>query len=484
MGIFSDISVIIAILTYLGGIFLSIVALLIVPRNRKPSAGMAWLLVIFLVPYFGWILFLLLGNYKLPKNRRDSQKVIDNIIDKRVTELQEDMIGAVPEKYAPIAKLATSLGHLPPLPGYVSEYITDYYKAIDTIVNDINNANTSVYLEYYILTKDKATHALLEALKAASERGVEVRILLDWWGSKKYKTYKPLLKYLKENNLSYHLMLPFKFSIKDYQRFDLRNHRKLVVIDQMIGYVGSQNLIRRSYGRKDSILYDELVVRLTGAVVQELSAIFAYDWSVETKEPLSHVLNTELLEVPEINSSLLQILPSGPSYNDENNMKVFTLAINRAERTIFIANPYFVPSEPLLSAILTAVKRGVHVRMVNSQVLDQWMVGHAQRSYYEELLKAGVEIYLYKKPILLHSKFILIDEELAFVGSSNMDIRSFELDQEVSLIIYSKHDAKRLRAVRDDYLSRSYQLKLAKWRKRKIRAQLLDSISRLTSNIQ
>lgn len=480
---FSNFSIV-AMIGYVLAFLLGVTALLVVPRNRKPTAGMAWLLIIFVIPYVGWILFLLLGTNKLPKKRRNSQDVIDEIIDKRVVELRDSMIDVVPEKYRSVAKLASTLGHLPPLQGYVSEYISDYHKAIDDIVDDLNNAHTNIYLEYFILTYDKTTKPVFEALNAAKERGVEVRVLYDWWGSLKYKGYGMMKKYLREHDIVAHPMLKFKFSIKDYLRPDLRNHRKLIVIDQQVGYIGSQNLIRRTYGRKDGILYDELVVRLTGAVVQELSAMFAYDWSVESEDSLSHVLNSELIEVPESNASLLQILPSGPSYNDVNNLKVFTLAIARAEHEVFIANPYFVPSEPLLAAIISAAKRGVRVRMINSQVMDQWMVGHAQRSYYEELLLAGVEVYLYKKPVLLHSKFIVIDNEFGIVGSSNLDIRSFELDQEISLLIYSEHDVKRLLPIRDLYLSRSFMIHMARWRKRSMPSQLLDSIARLTSNIQ
>jgi len=473
-----------AIITYAIGFLLSIAALLIVPRNRKPTAGMAWLLIIFLLPYIGWVLFFILGTNKLPRKRRNSQDALDQIIDKRVVELRDTMNEAVPAKYQSVARLVTSLGHLPPLPGYVSEYVTDYQKAIDGIVDDLNNAHTNIYLEYFILTLDKTTKPVFEALRQAAERGVEVRVLYDWWGSRKYSSYRSMRKYLRTHNISALPMLPPKFSLKEYLRLDLRNHRKLIVIDQQVGYMGSQNLIRRNYGRKDDIVYDELVVRLTGAVVQELGAIFAYDWSVETDEQLAHVINTELLEVPEANASLLQVLPSGPSYNDENNLKVFTLAVSRAEHDIFIANPYFVPSEPLLSAIVTAAKRGVRVRMINSQAIDQWMVGHAQRSYYEELLLAGVEVYLYKKPTLLHAKFMLIDDELGIVGSSNLDIRSFELDQEISLLIYNERDVQRLMAVRDEYLTKSFPIKLDTWRRRRITSQLLDSVARLTSNIQ
>jgi len=466
------------------GFILSVAALLIVPRNRKPTAGMAWLLVIFLIPYVGWILFLILGTNKLPKNRRNSQQVLDKLIDIRVNKVGNDLIDEISEKYRSLAQLATSLGHLPPLYGTTTDYFTGYSKAIRSIVKDIKSARSNIYLEYYILTLDDATAELFDELKNAVQRGVEVRVLYDWWGSQRYKGYRPMLRFMRKHDIKFHAMLPLKFSLKNYLRFDLRNHRKLLIIDHAVGYVGSQNLIKRQYGRKDKIVYQELVVRLSGAILSELKALFAYDWAVESNDKLQHILNDTLAQDNKEGSSLLQILPSGPSYNDENNLKVFTYAINKAEHEIFIANPYFVPAEPLMSAITTAAKRGVRVRMINSAAIDQWMVGHAQRSYYEELLKAGVEVYLYQKPALLHSKFMIIDNEFGIVGSSNMDIRSFELDQELSLMLYSKHDVHELVRIRNKYLRRSVAIKLEQWRQRKLSAQLLDNIARLTSNIQ
>jgi len=475
---------IIAIAIPVIGFLLSLTALLIVPRNRKPTAGMAWLLVIFLLPYIGWLFFFLLGTNKLPKKRRDSQRALDKLIDIRVKGLSAVNTGNVPEKFRSLASLATALGHLPPLYGETTKFITDYDKALASIAKDIRTADTSVYLEYFIVTYDETTKDVFEALKEAAAKGVEVRVLFDWWSSFKLKTYRRTLAFMKEHGIVYQAMLPPHFSFKEYLRIDLRNHRKLVIIDHEIGYVGSQNLIRRDYNRRDTIVYDELVVRLTGTIINELKALFAYDWYVETSQPLHHVLNDTLAEDNHDGASLLQILPSGPSYNDENNLKVFTYAINRAEHEVFIANPYFVPAEPLLSAIITAAKRGVKIRMVNSEVMDQVMVGHAQRSYYEELLTAGVEVFLYKKPTLLHSKFMIIDNEIAIVGSSNMDIRSFELDQELSLIMYDKKHIYKLMEIRDMYLERSNRVILKHWKKRTVRVKLLDSIARLTSNIQ
>lgn len=480
----TDVTTIVAIAVPLVGFLLNILALLIVPRNRKPTAGMAWLLVIFLLPYVGWILFLIIGTNKLPKSRRDTQIAFNKTIDARVGHFSDSIIGSVPDKYQPIARLATSLGHLPPIHGTTTDFMTEYDDTIAAIVKDIRSANTSIYIEYFIFTLDDGTTDLFDALKDAANRGVEIRVLYDWFASKKYPGYAAMRQFLDDCGIRHHGMLPFKFSFKDYQRIDLRNHRKLIVIDHKVGYIGSQNLIRCNYSREDSIIYDELVVRLTGSVIAELEALFAHDWSVESGEPLQTILTTQLESDLTTGSSLMQVLPSGPSYRDENNLKVFTLGINRAEHEIFIANPYFVPSEPLLSAIVTAAKRGVKVRMINSEVMDQWMVGHAQRSYYEELLRAGVEIYLYRQPILLHSKFMIIDNELGFVGSSNLDIRSFELDHELSLIVYGQKSVARMAKVRDLYLKRTHRIRLSDWQKRKASTQLLDNIARLTSNVQ
>lgn len=406
------------------------------------------------------------------------------MIEGRISEIRDKMIEQVPFKYQSVAKLATSLGRLPPLTGDVPEYITEYDGAIAAVAADIESAKSSVYLEYFILTLDQATESIFRVLKDAVSRGVEVRVLFDWWGSRKYKTYKPMLAFLREHGIEHEPMLKFKLSAREYLRFDLRNHRKLIVVDQETGYVGSQNLIVRDYARKDDIVYDELVVRLNGSVVRELSALFAYDWSLESDTKLNYAVGEGAALAVDKHSSLMQVLPSGPSYSDRNNLKVFVQAINRADHEVFIANPYYVPPESLASAILSAAKRGVRVRMINSETMDQWMVGHAQRSYYDELLTAGVKIYLYKKPSLLHSKFMIIDNDLAIVGSSNLDIRSFELSQELSLIIYDEKVIAPLLAVRDQYLARSWELELVSWKKRRLFPQLLDSVARLTSNIQ
>ena len=289
----------------------------------------------------------------------------------------------------------------------------------------------------------------------------------------------------KEYNIPAYPMLPVKLPGAGFVRPDLRNHRKLVVIDHAIGYTGSQNLIDRSYHRKDTIVYDEFVVRVTGPIVSQLAIVFSTDWYTEVGVPINNPipnLHNDIVHDP--TKSLAQLIPSGPGYEDDNNLRVFIHAIYIAQLSITIVNPYFVPTDELMTAITSAARRGVHVKMINSAVIDQWLVGHAQRSYYQKLLESGVELYLYKRPTLLHSKFIIIDNDLTFVGSSNLDVRSFELDYELTLIAYDLSFAGKMGAIAQKYQEKSRQVTLKGWMQRKPIRQAFDTIARLTSSLQ
>lgn len=466
-------------------------ALFIVPRNRKPTAGTSWLLFIFFFPLLGMLVFLFLGNPKLPKSRRHAQKTLNTFIAKTVKLFQKTrdskklLSASAPDKYKPIARLSETLSHLPVFDGNKITVLPEYDEVIKSIAKDIDRAKHFVHLEYFIFFMDDVTMPVFDAIERAVKRGVIVRVLYDSFSTRRYKGWKDTIKRLKSDGVHVQPMLPLRFPGKGYVRPDLRNHRKLVVIDANTGYTGSQNMIQRNYHRKDSLYYDELVVRLQGPVVLQLGATFISDWYSETGKLLDYKdMGTTADDIKGYGNSLAQILPSGPGFDDENNLKLFTSLIHLAEKRVVITNPYFVPDDALTNALTSATKRGVEVIMINSEVMDQWMVGHAQRSFYEVLLEAGVKIYLYKAPILLHSKFITIDDDLATVGSSNLDIRSFLLDLEVTLICYDPKVVKELKKVQDTYLARSKLIHLKQWRARPTRQHLQDNIARLTAALQ
>lgn len=465
---------------------LRLVALFVVPRRRHPSAGAAWLLFIFLIPPLGWALFAVLGNYKLPRRQMQIQSMINQQTDAQIAELEDDPVlrDIIEPPVAPVQRstsaLARRLGKLPALSGNSLELLMEYDDAFARMAADIDAAKEYVYVQYYIATFDDSTQPVFEALARAAGRGVEVRFLYDAWGSRKYRRKKAMLEYLRQHDIEPRSMLPLQWPGRNYVRPDLRNHRKIVAIDGEVGYTGSQNLIDRQYERSDTISYDELVVRVSGPVSLELTALVASDWMLETGE----VLGSDDEISKRTGGAVLQVLPSGPGFVHENNLQVFTHAIHQAEHEITIVNPYFVPPESLLSALIGAAQRGVRVRMINSAAIDQWMVARAQRSYYETLLAAGIEIYLYRRPKFLHSKFMIIDDTLSIVGSSNLDMRSFELTAELSLLAYDKNTISQLADAAETYLSQSDRLTNEAWQQRPPIEKILESLARLTSSLQ
>jgi cardiolipin synthase len=187
---------------------------------------------------------------------------------------------------------------------------------------------------------------------------------------------------------------------------------------------------------------------------------------------------------PASGEALCQVLPSGSGFEDENNLKLFTALIHMAHRKLVITNPYFVLDESLMVAITTAAQRGVDVSLINSEVSDQFLVSHAQHSYYEQLMRAGVKVYWYRAPVLLHSKTIAIDDDIAVIGSSNLDMRSFQLNMEVTLVVYDRDTVAQLREIEAGYLARSQLLELDKWQQRSLLTRLAENISRLTAALQ
>ncbi|HMQ95674.1 MAG TPA: cardiolipin synthase [Candidatus Saccharibacteria bacterium] len=470
---------------------LRILALFVVPRNRKPTAGMAWLMFIFLLPEIGWVVFLILGSPKLPKNRRDAQSSLDIYIKEvkqAIMHSKNKKVSSViiepPQKYASTVSLSDSLTHLPLFAGNAIEPLPEYDEIIARIIEDVRSAKHYIQLEYFILALDTATEPLIEALEEAAERGVEVRVLYDAIGVSKYPRKKEMIARFAKAGIEAHPMLPLHFPGKKYTRPDLRNHRKLVVVDGRVGYTGSLNMIQRDYHRKDDIVYDELVVRIQGPVVLQLEAVFLNDWLAETGEVLKQPERDFDQQLQPQGTIPAHIVPSGPGYEYENNRKLFASLFYAAEKDIVLVNPYFVPDQSLITALIGAARRGVRVRLLNSEAIDQVLVAHAQRSYYEEMLRAGVEIYLYKKPTLLHSKFALIDDDACFVGSSNMDIRSFELNQELTLTCYDTAFVALMQNITDGYLKKSTKIHKKDWLSRPPRKQLLDNIARLTSSLQ
>ena len=252
----------------------------------------------------------------------------------------------------------------------------------------------------------------------------------------------------------------------------MRNHRKLFVIDGVIGYAGSQNIVAKDF--RPGVVNHELVARMTGPIVSALEAVILMDWCLETNET-----PPQSLPVPaKCGSAILQLLPSGADYPLEGFQTLLVWQLHEARKRAIIVSPYFIPDQDVVSALQTAAARGVKVDIVVSQVVDQRLVNLAQRSYYDELLTCGVRIHEFRN-YLLHAKNVSIDGDLGLIGSSNVDLRSFQLNEEVSLLLLDRSSVASLEKIQRNYLKQSDSLDLEQWRRRGHPAMLAENLARL-----
>jgi cardiolipin synthase len=480
---------------FLADLAIKVAALIVIPKHRKPTAAMAWLLAIFLIPFIGILLFLLIGNFRLPKKRRDEQARIDRLIREQVAAapLQSSAEGAEGAEEPPpwfdrVVEQNERLTALPAVAGNRATLLAEYAASIDAMAAEIDTAERFVHVEFYIVAWDDTTRGFFAAMERAVARGVIVRLLADHVASKRVAGAEQTFAELDRIGVRWAWMLPVMPFKGKYQRPDLRNHRKIVVVDGRAAFLGSQNLIARHYDSEKNIkrglMWQELVTRLEGPVVASVNAVFLSDWLIETGEDAStteHVPAADAETDDSADALVCQVVPSGPGYETENNLRLFLSLIYGATERVILTSPYFVPDEAMVYAITTACQRGLEVQLFVSEIGDQGLVYHAQRSYYEALLRAGVRIFLYPAPYILHSKHFSIDDDIAVIGSSNMDIRSFSLNMEVSLLVRGRSFVTAMRAVEQDYRDAGRELTLEEWLREPAKATFLDGLARLTS---
>ncbi|MFV0433619.1 MAG: cardiolipin synthase [Leucobacter sp.] len=482
-----------------------IIAVGVVPENRRPSSSTAWLLLILFLPLVGVPLFLIIGSPYVNKRRASIQARANTLLAKgteSIPPVPETV--TMPNGLAEIVELSRSLTALPMVTCTNHGVVMDYEASIDRMTQLVETAQQSVHVEIYIMARDSTTESFFKALEAAVQRGVKVRLLLDHLGSRKYTGFHELLKWMTSVGIEWHLMMPFLPLQGKMRRIDLRNHRKLLVVDGRVGVMGSQNMIEAPYdspkNREIGRRWNDITIEVTGEIVSSLEAVFAVDWYSESGEFVDvHTyrglgsLDLEEHLLPAVHGPVrpvggevnaVQLIPSGPGFKTDPNLRVFTSLIYRAKRRLAIVSPYFVPDESLLAAITTAAHRGVRVELYVSEVADQFMVDRAQSSYYQALLEAGVVIYRYPAPEVLHTKCFLVDEECAVLGSSNMDMRSFGLNYEISLLAYGGDIVAEVSDVIADYAIRSSVLDLEEWQKRPLTRRYAESVMRLTSALQ
>lgn len=461
-----------------GGWVIRLVMLTIVIQKRRPAAAMAWLLIIFFMPWPGLILYLLIGNDRLPKRRLERHAQLLDSIRQDIARIRISPDSANPNLHPGqqgVVDLAHRLSDVTIAGGNSVELLSDTDDTIQRLREDIRAATVQVHIMAYIFADDGTGRLVADELIAAVKRGVTCRVIVDAVGSR--PMLRTLAPYMRENGVTTVAALPANPFRRQVARLDIRNHRKLAVIDGIIGYTGSQNIVNREYGHED-LAWEDLMVRVTGPVVPQLQSVFVQDWFMETSEMLG---GAELFPQQPVTGTVpAQCLPSGPNYPMATYQRMVVAAVYAARKHVIITSPYFVPDEPFMDALGVAVLRGVEVSIVLPARYDQVIAGAASRSYYEDLLDAGVKVYLYR-PGLIHSKTMTVDYDLAFVGTSNFDIRSFRLNFEVNMVFYEAYVSEALLAQQHIYIANSDELAMETWRRRPIHKRLGQNLARLMS---
>ncbi len=468
-----------------------ILALGMVPENRNPASSQAWLLVILFIPVIGVPLFLMLGNPYLTGKRNLIQAEANLLYSEGLEDWPTVPAGVeVDAGLRSVLEMNRTLTAMPCMSGDYVALHSDYTASLAAMTAAVRAARSHVHVEFYAQSWDEETEEFFTALIEVAERGVDVRVLVDQLGSLRYRGFGQLRRTLRDTPVELHLMLPVNPFSGRFRRPDLRNHRKLLVVDGQVGFAGSQNLIDRYYGSRRNARqgreWHDVMMEVRGDIVDALDAVFAVDWYTESGQVVDTLDALVAFDESPSGSAtnVFQLIPSGPGYRTEPNLRMFTQLVNQANRRLRIVSPYFVPDQALLDAITSASYRGVAVEVFVPEQADQFLVHHAQRSYFRALLEAGVTIHRYAAPAVLHTKMVLIDDHVGVVGSSNMDMRSFSLNFEVSLLVLGGDAVADMNTVVDGYLEQCSTLDLESWVHRPWPGRYVDNVARLTSALQ
>ncbi|MCB4771923.1 cardiolipin synthase [Ancylobacter sp. Lp-2] len=426
------------------GVQLAFMVRALLRPHREPSSRFAWVLVIALAPVVGVVAYVLFGEVNLGRERVGRLRAAFDALPPAAAVAGASAEAAVPERYVPLFRVGHSVSGYQPAAGNRATLLPDSAAAIAAMVADIEAARHSVHVLFYIWLADESGLKVVEALRRAAARGVTCRAMADDLGSRgliRSAHWRDMaasgVRLAAALPVGNPLLRPLK------GRIDMRNHRKIVVIDNAITYCGSQNCADAAFAVKAEFApWVDVMARFEGPVVRQNQHLFASNWMAQTDEDLSPLF-AEPLPAP-LSGFVAQVIGSGAGVRYSAMPETFVALMSAARRELVITTPYYVPDEPIQAALCASARRGVATTIVFPRRNDSWIVAAASRSYYRELLEAGVEIREYVGG-LLHAKTLTLDGEMTLIGSANIDRRSFELNAENNILL---HDAAFTREVR------------------------------------
>ena len=460
---------------------LRIAALVLVPQRRTAASARAWLLLILFWPWLGLVLYLLIGRAYLPRRRLALEKKIEDTIrrfEPRARGASREAWRGDGQASVPALELAVRLSEFPPVEGNRFELLPDYEPAIARLVADIDGAKRFAHLLYYIFADDATGRHVAEALTRAAARGVSVRVLMDAVGSR--DGLARLAPSLRAAGCEVISVMPLRLWGATAARFDLRNHRKIAIIDGELAYFGSQNVVGDK--ANPGLVNEELAVRATGPIVRHLHALLLADRYLETDDLPPEVDLRSPWSGSTAPGGRAQVLPSGPGYYEGTAEAIMIALMYGAASRIVLTAPYVVPSEAFLTAMCTAAKRGVEVELIVDGKSNKPLVQLAQESCYDAMLAAGVRILRHTESFL-HAKHMSVDDDIVLIGSSNLDIRSFALNAEVSVLVCDAGVAAELHRIQRRNCAGATRVTLAERAGISPLRRTLENLARLTDSV-
>ncbi|MGZ4113285.1 MAG: cardiolipin synthase [Tumebacillaceae bacterium] len=468
-------------------VLLTIIGLLLVGtiiflENRNPEKTVAWLIILAVFPIIGFVMYLVLGRNarkrKLFKHKYLNAGHLKRIVGKqeqRLTE-QDVVLGDGADQKMRLVRLLLNNAVSPLTSNNRVEVLTNGFDKFAALFEALESAQEHIHLEYYIFKNDEIGRDTMEILTRKSRAGVEVRVIVDGLGSRSLPP--EFMQEMREAGVQIQMFFPVRFPFLS-SKLNFRNHRKIVIVDGRVGFLGGMN-IGDEYLSRDKVLgfWRDTHLKVEGDCVHMLQTTFLNDWYFITREQVTdgkYYPQSALLE-----KRLTQIVASGPDSDWESIRQVFFTALATAQRKVYVETPYFVPDESITMALKTAALSGLDVRLIVQGVPEYKLTYWASRSYFDELLKAGVKVYKYQKGIL-HAKVALIDDVVAIVGSANIDIRSFQLNFEISALLYNRETVARLERDFQQDLVNSSEVQFEVYDKRPLSDRFKESGARLLS---
>lgn len=448
------------------------IVIVVISENRSPIKTVAWILAVVFLPVVGIIWYAFFGQ-NITKKYRISKRMYSKLKRRPLDEMETPVEIKVPEEHENLVALLKNLDYNPVLGGNDVKIFTSGEDKFCQLLTDIENAREHIHIEYYVMMDDSLGVRFQESLIKKAKEGVEVRIIYDSFGSRKVN--KMFIENFRMAGIEIEPFLKLTWNSLT-SRLNYRTHRKIIVIDGQIGYVGGMNIADRYVNGLEWGCWRDTHARIEGKGVQGLQSIFLIDWFFVSQSLITSRTYFPLLEnygdVP------MQIVNSGPLRDEKNISYGILQAIYEAKKSIYIQSPYFLPPEAMIDALQAAAIRGIDVRIMISKRSDVALVQMATRSYIKNMLEAGVKVFLYKDGFM-HSKMMVFDDSLTLIGSANFDTRSFEQNFEVEAFIYNNRVADEANEIFIKDQKYSEQVLLGDWLKRPVSKRFIESLLRL-----